>query len=132
MDYLDGKLDPAQHLEMENHLASCTVCHGFSVKARNALELFKNEKTTEFDPFMLTRIQASLSIHSTAMQHKSTLLGVLQPVLIGIAVFIIVFTGIGIGRSYDYQKSKTRDYATELFYLSEINSGNYESVLPTE
>ena len=132
MDYLDGKLDPAQHLEMKNHLASCAVCHEFSVKVRNALKLLENEKTTEFDPFMLTRIQVSLSIHSTAMQHKSTILEVLRPVLIGLAIFSILFAGIGIGRSYDYQKSRTRDYATELFYLSEINSGNYESVLLTE
>jgi len=130
VDYLEGKLNPVQQLETEDHLTSCKACHEYSLKLKELLKMIEDEKVTGYDPFMFTRIQTLLQKPENSRQ-TTFIRRVSQPILIAVIVLIIVYTGISIGRSYNYQNSITRDYETELYYLSDIHSGT-ETILLIE
>jgi|GEM_PF-4383734 predicted anti-sigma-YlaC factor YlaD len=129
-DYIEGRLRPDRHREMQDHLVNCLSCREFSLKLLELQRLIGLEKVTTHDPYMYTRIQSLLMAKETRGQQTSWR-RVVQPVFIAVLVLLLVFAGIGIGRNYNYQNYSALDYETELYFLSDIHNGN-ESVLLTE
>lgn len=130
-DYLDGRLGNLQNQEVEDHLAGCNECREFSTRLGDVIRYIGEEKVTEFDPFMFTRIQASLEKRSIS-RLPVFIRSVSQSLAIAVIVLAVVFSGIKLGSSYYYRQSLTNDFQTEYYYINEVHGGNIESILQSE
>ncbi|HJZ39317.1 MAG TPA: zf-HC2 domain-containing protein [Bacteroidales bacterium] len=130
-EYLDGRLGNLRNQEVENHLAGCNDCREFSIRLSAVLRYIGDEKVTEFDPFMFTRIQAILKTRNTT-RLPVFMRRVYQPLAIAFVALAVVFTGIELGSSYFYRQSLTEDYQTEFYYINEVHGGNIESIMQSE
>lgn len=128
MDYFDEKTDQDLRLEIEGHLATCKACRDYSFTLREAFQMISLEKNIEYDPFMFTRLQASV-IDQKNIRRTPLLNRLLQPALIATFVLFLVYAGISIGSDYNYQQSIITDYETELYYLNDIQNESYESIM---
>jgi len=128
MDYLEGGLNPTRQQEVSRHLETCSDCRGFSYRLKGMFEFIEQEKVVEYDPYMFTRIQATMD--KPAVQRQPLFLaGMLRPALLAIVLLLMVYTGIRIGRVFSYKSYVNQDYKTELYYLSDIHETNYETAL---
>jgi predicted anti-sigma-YlaC factor YlaD len=131
IEYIEGRLDVLRQHEIEIHFEECPECREFAHKLGEVFQFFENEKETEFDPFMYTRIQSLIEKtrrnHSAVAMHR-----MLQPIFVALLVLMIAFTGITLGKSYSYKNTLANDYKTELYYLSDIHVENIESLLLTK
>ena len=123
---LENRLDTRQRLALEKHLGDCKTCHAFSLKMQDFSRFIDREKVAAFDPYMFTRIQASMDARDSS-QRFPAFRRILQPLLIVTLLLIMVYTGIVVGRGYAYQNSLNNDLETELFYISDIHTADYKS-----
>lgn len=126
LNNLENSLGTRQRFELEKHLTDCKTCHEFSLKIQDFSRFIDQEKVTAFDPYMFTRIQASMDAHDSSHRFPAYR-RILQPILIVIVLLIMVYTGIVVGRGYAYQNSLSNDLATELFYINDIHTADYKS-----
>jgi hypothetical protein len=94
-------------------------------------QFISSEKETRPDPYMFTRILAVMQ-QREAVRPAPFYALLLKPVAFVIVVLLTIFAGIGIGRNYANQVAVSRDYDTELYYLSDIHENGYESELTEE
>jgi predicted anti-sigma-YlaC factor YlaD len=130
-DYLDGRLGNLQNQEVEDHLAGCHECREFSTRLGDVIRYIGEEKVTEFDPFMFTRIQAALEKRSIS-RLPVFMRRVSQSLAIAVIILAVVFSGIKLGSSYFYRQSLTNDFQTEYYYINEVHLGNIESIMQSE
>jgi predicted anti-sigma-YlaC factor YlaD len=130
-DYLDGRLGNHQNQEVEDHLAGCSECREFSIRLGAVHRYIGEEKVTEFDPFMFTRIQVALD-NRNIPRLPGYLRRVSQSLAMAVIILAVVFSGIKLGSSYYYRQSLSNDFQTEYYYINDIHGGNIESIMQSE
>jgi predicted anti-sigma-YlaC factor YlaD len=120
IEFLEGSLSADQNALVNNHIAECEECRLYCIKLKEMLDSIDAEKSTDYDSFMFTRIQAVLE-NQWQVRNPSFKRKLLQPALLIVSIVMMVITGIYFGNRLNYNQSITNDYQTEIYYLSEVN-----------
>ncbi len=130
-EYAEGGLSVQHRSEVEKHLDSCTLCTRRYELLLECYDYIRQEKITEPDPFMYTRIMAIMEekqkVQPVSGDHR-----ILRPVIITVLAVMFVITGIKLGLSFDHNKTLAIDYKNELYYLNEVQSEYSSSLILTE
>jgi hypothetical protein len=121
IEFLEGSLSVAQNAIVNKHIAECEDCRLYSGKLKETLDCIDAEKSTGYDDFMFSRIQASLE-NQWQVRNPSFKRRLLQPVLIIVSIAVMVLAGIHFGNRLNYNQSIANDYQTEVYYLSEVQN----------
>lgn len=62
-DYLEGRLPPDAHRDLEQHLAACPSCVGFVRTFRTTVSLLQSLTEEDLPPELRTRLKAFLDDH---------------------------------------------------------------------
>jgi len=119
-----GTVDP----ELAVHLEGCEACRAFAAETAWLDRTIRMEKDVEADPFMFTRIEASLEGKGRS---RGTSRLVLRPLAYAAVFAVLVAAGIGLGRLFGEQSSLAADYQTELFYIQD-GQGYVQNTLASE
>ncbi len=119
-----GTRDP----ELAAHLEGCEACRAFAAETAWLDRTIRMEKNVEADPFMFTRIEASLEGKGRS---RGTRRLVLRPLAYAAVFAVLVAAGIGLGRMFGEQSSLAADYQTELFYIQD-GQGYVQNTLASE
>jgi predicted anti-sigma-YlaC factor YlaD len=129
VEYAEGTLSVSQKKQAEDHMAECENCRRYLTVLSETFDVISRETHIEPDLYMYSRI---LSAMKNKEQEKTRIQGLLQPLIISLSILVLVFAGIRIGKSYQYQNALASDYQSEVYYLNEVYNENIESVILTD
>lgn len=81
--------------QVESHLKMCASCADIYMMYEVAEKVFKAEKETEPDPFIVTRVMASIG--KQQYKNETGLIRIAGPALLSLSAAAAVFIGIIIG-----------------------------------
>lgn len=119
-----GTRDP----ELAAHLEGCEACRAFAAETAWLDRTIRMEKKVEADPFLFTRIEASLEGKGRSRGYGML---VLRPLAYAAVFAVLVAAGIGLGRMFGEQSSLAADYQTEIFYIQD-GQGYMQNTLASE
>jgi predicted anti-sigma-YlaC factor YlaD len=102
--------------ELAAHLEGCEACRAFAAETAWLDRTIRLEKKVEADPFLFTRIEASLE---GRRRSRGYIRLVLRPLAYAAVFAVLVAAGIGLGRLFSDQSSLASDYQTEIYYLQD-------------
>lgn len=124
--YLEGNMPDRARIQVEEHLASCEECTVVYRTWTLADRIMNEEKTTLANPFLASRIMASIEQMDDVRANRRNpfLQRVLKPVLVSASIAAAAFFGVLSGSLYQTD-SANGTFPVELSYL---NDATLESV----
>ena len=116
--YLEEKLPKDIQRLTEDHLNNCSRCMVFYNEMRIASGLIDREKANASNPFLATRVMATIEQLEAPFYKESVYRRVLQPILIAASIAIAVFVGIKAGSFYT-TKPTSRTVPTEMAMMND-------------
>lgn len=113
--YFEGVLSSEMKSQVEEHLDSCKSCAEVYALWQKAEYVFKEEKSTSFNPFLATRIMSALEMQSENVAKKQL---IFTPVAIAFIVGTAVFLGVLFGNLYQPVKLHPV-ISEEMLYLND-------------
>ena len=131
-EYVENSLNVNEADIVKQHLAGCKECTAFAEELRSCFHTMDKEiSRIEADPFMSARIVATFENRQTSTKHSAKF-RILQPVFAVLILLIVVFSGILIGRSFNYTNQMAADYQNEILYLTDLQGLNIEPLTQSE
>jgi predicted anti-sigma-YlaC factor YlaD len=96
--YLEGSLSGKELAMMESHLDASPSCRSFAIYMKDAFSLVGNNRITEPDPFLYTRVMARVERESGETKRIPGLAGILQPAFFSLLLLFSVWAGLKIGK----------------------------------
>ena len=124
--YLEGQQSERTRNEVEAHLSSCNECAELYGTMKLANRIMDQEKSEEPNPFLATRIMASIQTLEDVRDKQSNpfIQKVLKPIVISISIAAAAFLGVLSGGLYQTESTQKR-VPLELSY---VNDDTLESV----
>jgi predicted anti-sigma-YlaC factor YlaD len=116
--YLEEKLPGEIQRSTESHLQNCKQCSKFYNEVEIAYSIIDREKASTFNPFLATRVMATIEQFETPVYKESVYKRVLQPILIAVSIAIAVFAGIKAGSLYT-SKPTSHAVPTEMAMMND-------------
>ncbi len=96
--YRDAKLTHDMRTQVESHLKECETCSGIYRLQILADKVMDQEKELQPDPFIATRIMASIeSLENSDYKPAKVFERVLKPVLVTVSMAAAIFFGVMLG-----------------------------------
>lgn len=120
--FIEKELPAAEQNIVSEHITSCNSCQELYSKMQATLELIPVQKQTNPNPFLYSRIEATLAaVEESSPENAPIIIRILKPALISIAVAGSVFIGFLLGNNF-YQE--TDSVSSEGSSIQEI-AGQY-------
>ncbi len=95
--YREGKLPRDMKTQVESHLKTCATCSGIYRLQILADKVMDQEKDLQSDPFLATRVMASIENLEDSDKPGTAFIRILKPVLITVSMAAAIFFGIMLG-----------------------------------
>lgn len=129
--YLDGELPEEARKQIEDHLASCTMCSGFlSVLEANA-EIIGQERKPEVSPYFFTRLTAKME-DAQPIPNEARWLRLALPVFFSALMIAGIYGGVKIGASAGHSKTTARITTGMTAIVNDFESEPIENYLLEE
>ncbi len=134
--YIDGELDLANSVSMEEHIKNCTTCRQLVAERSQFVQLIQEQlPRTQPSPFLATRVRSrsKLRQEEPALTHRSIPLFAWMGVpTIGLVVALITFTVLHSNPASDLTEEAVSDHIRSLLanHLMDVASTDQHTVKP--
>lgn len=125
--YHEGRLPEGIKFQVAAHLANCKDCTNDLLLISLSEKVIEAEKKIQSNPFLSTRIIASIEAMENKkvhVQHTPAYLKMLKPVLIGISLAVAIIIGAFVGNIY----KPSNDYKSTPIEMAYIDDAALESI----
>jgi predicted anti-sigma-YlaC factor YlaD len=123
--YLESSLDESQLSDFNMHLSACPSCQKAVEEVKLTYALLESPKKIEADPFMHTRIMASLEDQAETKRWRFR--QILQPVMVSLLIITGVYLGIGLGNRF-YDEDVLNASQDNKITIQEVDVNSYASI----